>query len=160
MKSTTAGAKGYRRLIPSLTALVQFEAAARLGSFTTAAGELGVTQAAVSHQVRFLEETLGVRLLHRLHRAIKLTHEGEALYAVVAESMQKIAGVYDRLSTGATDEELILATTAAFSHFRLMPRLSKLKSLSPNLNLRLTTQMFTSDLRHNDVDVAVRYGNG
>ncbi|MDR6412350.1 DNA-binding transcriptional LysR family regulator [Paraburkholderia terricola] len=160
MKSTTEGAKGYRRLIPSLTALVQFEAAARLGSFTTAAGELGVTQAAVSHQVRFLEETLGVRLFHRLHRAIKLTHEGEALYAVVAESMQKIAGVYDRLSTGATDEELILATTAAFSHFRLMPRLSKLKSLSPNLNLRLTTQMFTSDLRHNDVDVAVRYGNG
>ena len=160
MKAVTDGAKGYRRLIPSLTALVEFEAVARRRSFTQAAAELGVTQAAVSRQIRLLEELLAVRLLDRLHRATTLTREGEALYAVVAEAMGKIAGVFDRLSTGIQEEELVLASTAAFSHFRLMPSLAKLKRLQPNLRLRLTTTMFTADLRHNEVDVAVRWGNG
>lgn len=160
MKAVMDSAKGYRRLIPSLTALVEFEAVARLRSFTLAAAELGVTQAAVSRQVRLLEEMLGVRLLDRLHRTTTLTGEGEALYAVVAEAMGKIAGVFDRLSTGIEDEELVLATTAAFSHFRLMSSLARLKRLQPNLRIRLTTTMFTADLRHNEVDAAVRWGNG
>ncbi|MBN3815361.1 LysR family transcriptional regulator [Paraburkholderia sp. Se-20369] len=160
MKTASGGTKGYRRLIPSMTALVEFEAVARLGSFTIAANELGVTQAAVSRQVRFLEETLGVRLFRRLHRAIALTAEGDALYRVVAESMQRIAGVFDGLSSGALQQELVLAATAAFAQFRLLPRLAALKRAQPNLQLRLTTQMFTADLRHKEVDVAVRYGNG
>lgn len=146
--------------MPSLTALVEFEAVARLGSFTHAATELGVTQAAVSRQVRFLEETLEVRLFHRLHRSIALTNEGEVLYLAVAESMQRIAGAFDRLSTGTDQQELALASTASFAQFRLLPRLPKLKQLNPPLKLRLTTQMFTADLRHVEVDVAVRYGDG
>ncbi|HEF4743358.1 LysR substrate-binding domain-containing protein [Burkholderia multivorans] len=156
----TKATKGYRRIVPSLTALVEFEAVARLGSFTHAAAELGVTQAAVSRQVRFLEETLDVRLFHRLHRSISLTNEGEMLYVAVAESMQRIAGAFDRLSTGADQQELVLAATASFAQFRLLPRLPKLKHLNPPLKLRLTTQMFTADLRHVEVDVAVRYGDG
>ncbi|BCG02381.1 LysR family transcriptional regulator (plasmid) [Paraburkholderia sp. PGU19] len=160
MKTAVAGTKGYRRLIPSMTALVEFESVARLSSFTVAANELGVTQAAVSRQVKFLEDTLGVRLFHRLHRSIALTEEGEALYLVVAESMQKIAGVFDRLSSGPVQQELVLAATSAFSHFRLLPRLASLKKAQPNLQLRLSTQMFTADLRHNEIDVAVRFGNG
>lgn len=160
MKPATAGTKGYRRLIPSMTALVEFESVARLSSFTVAANELGVTQAAVSRQVKFLEETLGIRLFHRLHRSIELTEEGEALYLVVAESMQKIAGVFDRLASGPIQQELVLAATSAFSHFRLLPRLTSLKRAQPNLQLRLSTQMFTADLRHKEIDVAVRFGNG
>ena len=160
MKPAVAGTKGYRRLIPSMTALVEFESVARLSSFTVAANELGVTQAAVSRQVKFLEDTLGVRLFHRLHRSIELTDEGEALYLVVAESMQKIAGVFDRLSSGPVQQELVLAATSAFSHFRLLPRLASLKKAQPNLQLRLSTQMFTADLRHKEIDVAVRFGNG
>lgn len=160
MKPAVAGTKGYRRLIPSMTALVEFESVARLSSFTIAANELGVTQAAVSRQVKFLEDTLGVRLFHRLHRSIELTEEGEALYLVVAESMQKIAGVFDRLSSGPVQQELVLAATSAFSHFRLLPRLASLKKAQPNLQLRLSTQMFTADLRHKEIDVAVRFGNG
>lgn len=159
MKPAT-GTKGYRRLIPSMTALVEFESVARLSSFTLAANELGVTQAAVSRQVKFIEETLGIRLFHRLHRSIELTEEGEALYLVVAESMQKIAGVFDRLGSGPVQQELVLAATSAFSHFRLLPRLASLKQAQPNLQLRLATQMFTADLRHKEIDVAVRYGNG
>ncbi|OLL31272.1 LysR family transcriptional regulator [Burkholderia sp. SRS-W-2-2016] len=160
MKARQDGAKGYRRLIPSLTALVEFEAVARLRSFTHAATELGVTQAAVSRQVRLLEELLGVRLFDRLHRNLTLTKEGEALYAVVSESMGRIAGVFDRLSTGIEDEELVVAATAAFSHFRLMSSVGTLKRLNPNLRIRLTTTMFTADLRHNEADAVIRYGNG
>ncbi|PTB19831.1 LysR family transcriptional regulator [Trinickia symbiotica] len=156
----TRATKGYRRIVPSLTALVEFEAVARLGSFTRAATELGVTQAAVSRQVRFLEEALGVRLFHRLHRSIALTAEGEALFVVVSESMQKIAGVFDRLSIGAEQQELVLAATAPFAQLRLLPRLPNLKRLDPPLLLRLSTQMFTADIRHVEVDVAVRYGDG
>jgi DNA-binding transcriptional LysR family regulator len=160
MKAVTDGAKGYRRLIPSLTALVEFEAVARLRSFTNAASELGVTQAAVSRQIRLLEELLGVRLMDRLHRNLTLTKEGEALYVVVSEAMGKIAGVFDRLSTGIGDEELVLTTTAAFSHFRLMPSVGKLQRLHPHLRIRLTTTMFTADLRHAETDAVVRFGNG
>ncbi|MEX3955452.1 LysR substrate-binding domain-containing protein [Trinickia sp. EG282A] len=154
------GVKGYRRLIPSLTALVEFEAVARLRSFTNAAQELGVTQAAVSRQIRLLEDLLGIRLLDRLHRKTTLTTEGEALYSVVSQALGKIAGVFDRLSTGIEDEEVVLAATAAFSHFRLMPSLARLKRLLPNLRVRLTTRMFTGDLRHTEVDAEVRWGNG
>ena len=160
MKPATARNKGYRRLIPSVTALVEFEAVARHASFTLAADELGVTQAAVSRQVKFLEETLGTRLFNRLHRSIELTEEGEALYLVVAESMQKIAGVFDRLASGPVQQELVLAATSAFSHFRLLPRLASLRDVQPNLQLRLSTQMFTADLRPKEIDIAVRFGNG
>ncbi|MEM5388938.1 LysR substrate-binding domain-containing protein [Paraburkholderia phymatum] len=125
-----------------------------------AADELGVTQAAVSRQIKVLEETLGTRLFNRLHRSIELTDEGEALYLVVAESMQRIAGVFDRLSSGPVQQELVLAATSAFSHFRLLPRLASLKQAQPDLQLRISTQMFTADLRPKEIDVAVRFGNG
>ncbi|WP_233850000.1 LysR substrate-binding domain-containing protein [Paraburkholderia sp. HD33-4] len=160
MKAVLDGAKGYRRLIPSLTALVEFEAVARLRSFTNAATELGVTQAAVSRQVRLLEDLLGVRLFDRTHRNLTMTKEGEALFAVVSEAMGRIAGVFDRLSTGIEDEELVVGATAAFSHFRLMSSIGTLKRLNPNLRIRLITTMFTADLRHNEADAVVRYGNG
>lgn len=160
MKSVTDAVKGYRRLIPSMTALVEFEAVARLSSFTLAASELGLTQAAVSKQVGSLEALLQVRLFHRLHRSITLTSEGNALYLAVAESMQRIAGVFDRLSDGSEEREVVFNTTAAFSHFRVMPKLAELKRLHPQLKVRLITDMFTADLRHNEVDIAVRYGNG
>ncbi|KQQ53582.1 LysR family transcriptional regulator [Pseudomonas sp. Leaf127] len=152
--------KGYRRLIPSMTALLEFEAVARLSSFTLAARELGVTQAAVSKQIKLLEEVLGVKLFHRLHRSIRLTSEGYVLFTVTAESMQKIAGAFDKIAAGTTGQELVLTTTAAFSHFRILPRLGRLRVLQPNLQLRLTTQMFTSELRHHDIDLSVRYGSG
>ncbi|WP_231895260.1 LysR substrate-binding domain-containing protein [Vogesella sp. LIG4] len=143
-----------------MTALVEFEAVARLSSFTLAAHELGVTQAAASRQIKLLEETLGVKLFQRLHRAIKLTPEGEALYATVSESMQKIAAAFDRIASGNQQQELVLAATAAFSQFRVLPRVPALKLLLPSVTLRLITQMFTADLLHKEIDVAVRFGNG
>jgi DNA-binding transcriptional LysR family regulator len=160
MRAEIDGAKGFRRLIPSMTALIEFEAVARLKSFTLAASEIGVTQAAVSRQIRELEEDLGVRLLHRLHRSNVLTSEGEALYNIVSTSLRNIAGGLDRLSSGGEQQELVIATTAAFSHFRLLPKLSGLITLLPDLAIRLTTQMFMADLRQKEIDLAVRYGDG
>src|ERR1700739_1991283 len=94
--------KSFRRLIPSLNALLDFESVARLESFTRAADELGVTQAAVSRQIRHLEELLGVPLFRRMHRSIQLTPKGQVLYETMSGTLQNIAGTLERL--GAADE--------------------------------------------------------
>lgn len=160
MSYSEKGPKGYRRLIPSLTGLLQFEAVARKRSFTQASHELGVTQAAVSKQVKSLEQLLGVMLFQRAHRSIELTREGEELYAVVSQSMQRIAAVFDRLSNEDAKHEMVLAATAAFSHFCVLPRLEELRTLHPEIQLRLSTQMFSAGLRGDEVDLAVRFGSG
>lgn len=159
-EETSKKIKGYRRLIPSMTALMEFEAVARLSSFTLAAQELGVTQAAVSKQVKYLEETLGTRLFHRLHRAIKLTSEGYVLYLVVSESMQRMASVFDKISEGMPEQELVLACTAAFSQLRILPRLAALRLSQPKLQLHLITQPLNPEVSRQDVDLAIRFGNG
>lgn len=152
--------KGYRRLIPSMTALLEFEAVARLASFTLAAQELGVTQAAVSKQIRLLEDTLGTKLFHRLHRAIKLTHEGYILHLVVAESIHRMASVFDKIAEGIGEQEITIACTEAFSHLRILPRLIALRTLQPKLKLRLMTQQVSPSSYRDDVDLAIRFGNG
>ncbi|MFG0533735.1 LysR substrate-binding domain-containing protein [Pseudomonas sp. yb_2] len=162
MTNTEEGSsnRGYRRIIPSMTALLEFEAVARNSSITLAARELGVTQAAVSKQIRILEENIGVQLFQRLPRGVRMTSEGQTLFAVMSESLQKVAAVFDRLSEGSGEQQLVLSTTATFSHLRVMPRLSSLQAAMPHIRLRLATQMFTGDLRSHDVDLMVRYGNG
>ena len=152
--------KGYRRLIPSMTALLEFEAVARLASFTLAAQELGVTQAAVSKQIRLLEDTLETRLFHRLHRAIKLTNEGYILHSVVAESIHRMASVFDKISEGIGEQEIAIACTEAFSHLRVLPRLIPLRTIQPTLKLRLITQLLSPGSYRDDVDLAIRFGNG
>ncbi|WP_434562577.1 LysR substrate-binding domain-containing protein [Pseudomonas sp. Z4-20] len=152
--------KGYRRLIPSMTALLEFEAVARLASFTLAAQELGVTQAAVSKQIRLLEDTLGTKLFHRLHRSIKLTHEGYVLHLVVAESIHRMASVFDKIAEGIGEQEITIACTQAFSHSRILPRLIALRTLQPKLKLRLLTQQVSPSSYRDDVDLAIRFGNG
>jgi DNA-binding transcriptional LysR family regulator len=152
--------RGYRRIIPSMTALLEFEAVARNSSITLAARELGVTQAAVSKQIRILEENIGTQLFQRMPRGVRLTSEGQALFAVMSESLQKVAAVFDRLCEGSGEQQLVLSTTATFSHLRVMPRLNSLQAAMPFIRLRLATQMFTGDLRNHDVDLMVRYGNG
>jgi len=143
-----------------MTALLEFEAVARNSSITVAARELGVTQAAVSKQIRILEENIGVQLFQRHHRGVRLTSEGQTLFAVMSESLQKVAAVFDRLSEGSGEQQLVLSTTATFSHLRVMPRLNSLQAAMPHIRLRLATQMFIGDLRNHDVDLMVRYGNG
>ena len=152
--------KSFRRLIPSLNALLDFESVGRLGSFTRAADELGVTQAAVSRQIRHLEELLGFPLFLRLHRSIQLTPKGQVLYETMFDTLQNIAGTLDRLGGNDDADEVSILSTVSFSHFRLLPRLPTLKREHPSLNLRITTAMANTSLLGSSVDIAVRYGSG
>ncbi|MBK4998107.1 LysR family transcriptional regulator [Pseudomonas sp. S31] len=159
-KESASNQKGYRRIIPSMTALLQFESVARLNSFTLAGKELGVSQAAVSKQIRVLEENVGMQLFQRMHRNIYLTEAGETLFAIISESLQKIASGFDQIIQGSEKEEIVLASTAAVSQFRIMPRLNRLVEVLPHVRLRLATQMFLGDLRSPDFDMDIRFGNG
>ncbi|MGE8059524.1 LysR substrate-binding domain-containing protein [Pseudomonas sp. NPDC089547] len=162
MNNQESGAKqkGYRRIIPSMTALLQFESVARLNSFTLAGKELGVSQAAVSKQIKVLEENVGVQLFQRMHRNIYLTEAGETLFAIISDALQNIASGFDQVVQGSEKEEIVLASTAPVSQFRIMPRINTLVDALPHVRLRLSTQMFSGGLRAPDYDMDIRFGNG
>ena len=149
----------YRRRLPPLSALAAFEAAARLASFTKAAAELGVSQAAVSRQVKALEGFLEAQVFVRLHRGVRLTPEGERLQAAVNLGLGHIAevvGDLQRQGGGA----VTLSTTIAFAAFWLVPRLDAFRRRYPTLDLKLHTAEHFADLSREGVDLAVRYGHG
>ncbi len=147
-----------RRRIPTLGALVTFEAAARLGGFTAAAKEMGVSQAAVSRQVSALEEDLGARLFIRAHRRVDLTAAGSALSLAVGQSFERIAETVEAIRQPGASASLTVSATLAFSHFWLLPRLSSLLADHPEIKLRVLSQDLPVDLRDGTVDVALRYG--
>jgi len=147
-----------RRRLPALGALVTFEAAARLGGFTAAAKEIGVTQAAVSRQVRALEDDLGARLFMRAHRRVELTAAGSVLALAVGQSLERIAETVDVIRQPEASVSLTVSATLAFSHFWLLPRLSSLLADHPEIKLRVLSQDLPVDLRDGTVDVALRYG--
>lgn len=151
---------GFRRQLPPMTALVVFEAAARRASFTKAAEELGITQAAVSRQVQALEQNLGFPLFRRLHRSIELTDRGRMLSKSMSEALGLIAGTVQAISGERQADELVIAATVAFSHFWLLPRIADFRRASPNVRLKIVTQDTMVNLRREDVDVAIRYGDG
>ncbi|MDQ0323005.1 DNA-binding transcriptional LysR family regulator [Pararhizobium capsulatum DSM 1112] len=149
-----------RKKLPPLTALTAFEAAARLSSFTRAAAELGVTQAAVSRQIHLLEEDFGFPLFHRLHRRIELTEKGRLLSTATGEAFNLIADTVTELNAEGPDDELAISATISFSHFWLMPRIAAFARAHPAVKLRIITQDARTRLDVNDVDLAIRYGMG
>lgn len=150
----------FRRRLPTLTALTTFEAVARLGSFTKAASELGVTQAAVSRQIRVLEEALGSSLFRRLHRRVELTGKGRALSRSATEAFNLIADTLDDITREDDRQDLAVAASVAVSQFWLLPRVSAFARLHPDINLRIVSQDGASDLRDGGIDLAIRYGSG
>ena len=140
--------------------MLTFEAVARHLSFTEAAGELGVSQAATSRQVRILEDHLGVRLFHREHRRIRLTQAGEQLYRAVAMAFGHLAETGERLRAGARGKGLTVATSIAFSAFWLMPRIARFHADHPEVELRLVTSDRESEWLSDSVDLAVIFGPG
>ena len=103
------------RRLPSLNGLKAFEAAARHLSFTRAAAELNVTQAAVSHQVKALEERLGLALFRRLNRALLLTNEGQALLPPMSEALDRMALAVDGLARREETGSLTVSTMDSFA---------------------------------------------
>ena len=145
--------------LPSPGALRTFESAARLGSFKRAAAELSVTPTAVSHQIRTLEDTLGVQLFVRQARQIKLTQIGSALAPACTRGFQEMKTALDEVL--ATDTVITVSTTAAFALLRLVPELPSFYAQAPGIRVQIETATQPIDLRHHrHVDVALRYGSG
>lgn len=152
--------EGFRRRLPSMTSLVVLEAVARRLSFTKAAAELGVTQAAVSRQIRGLEHELGFALFRRLHRRVELTERGRVLAGVLSHSFQVIDQTIANLRAQSDEGELVIGATIAFTQLWLLPRISEFRRLHPDTKIRLITHDTAIDLERDMVDVAIRYGDG
>lgn len=148
-----------RKVVPSLTALVALEAVVRHKSFTRAAGELGVTQAAVSRQVALLEKELGVPLFLREHRGVQPTHPCIALGATLTDAFKRVADGVEAVRASKDSEILTIGATLAFSAFWLLPRLGTFRRLHPEVQLRVVSQDEKLSLDGGDVDIAIRYGN-
>ncbi len=143
-----------------LNALRAFEASARHLSFTRAGLELRVTQAAVSQQVKGLEEILGVRLFRRLPRGLALTEEGEALLPVLSESFRRIGTTLERFRGGRLQEVLTIGAVGTFVTGWLLPRLPRFRTAHPFIDLRLMTNNNRVDLAGEGLDAAIRFGDG
>jgi LysR family transcriptional regulator of beta-lactamase len=143
-----------------LNALRAFEASARHLSFTKAAIELCVTQAAISHQVKGLEERLGIELFRRLPRGLALTDEGRSLLPTLRDSFDRIAGLLDRFETGRPVEVLNVGAVGTFALGWLLPRLAGFRQAHPQIDLRLTTNNNRVDLAAEGLDYALRFGGG
>lgn len=147
-----------RRSIPSMSALATFESAARLCSFTLAAAELGVTQAAVSRQIKGLEEDLNVRLFIRANRKVVLTKAGAALSANVSVAFASMADMIETIRQPRETDTVTLGASLAFSHFWILPRLHGFRSKHPEIKLKLVADDAVTDLRRDRLDVAIRFG--
>ena len=146
--------------LPSLNGLRAFEAAARHLSFTLAASELNVTQTAISHQIRRLEEELGIRLFVRQNRALTLTPEARDYLPGVRAAFNDLRLATDRLLRKDDDKVLTVSTLASLAAKWLLPRLTDFQEQHPGIDVRITTSTSLVDFQRDNVDAAIRYGRG
>ncbi len=137
-----------------------FEAAARHLSFSRAAAELNVTKAAVSHQVKALEDDLGLPLFRRLNRALMLTDAGQTLYPPITEALALMGAAVARVKRQDQSGELVLTMLDSFAAIWLVPRLGRFRKANPEIDVRITTSDESIDFSRGDVDLAIRYGAG
>ena len=143
--------------LPPLDQLEAFEAAARHLSFTRAADELALTQSAVSRQIAALEGFFGVALFRRLHRALRLTDEGQLLQRAVVEVLQQLHQVSGELRATARPKTVIVTTTAGFAGLWLIPRLAGFTASHPDVDVRISASYSVVNLNRDGVDLAIRY---
>ena len=147
------------RHIPPLPAVRVFEAAARHENFTSAAAELGMTQAAVSYQIRLLEERLGIPLFIRAKRRVTLSEAGRRAAPLVSGAFDTLADAFAALV--AEDEGVLsISTTQTFASNWLAPRIGGFQIARPELAVRLHTDAALADFARDDVDLAIRSGPG
>jgi LysR family glycine cleavage system transcriptional activator len=145
--------------LPPLSALRTFEAAARHLSFTRAADELHVTQAAVSHQIKALEADLGVRLFRRLNRSLLLTEDGQLLAPAVRRAFDELAAGVEQVR-GRGGGTLTISTTPSIAANWLAGRLGRFQALRPEFEIRLMATPRLVDFAREGVDCGIRYGFG
>lgn len=150
-----------RRQIPSANALFVFEAAARCGNFTKAAAEMGVTQPAVSRMLSLLEEHLGVKLFERSAGRTLLTEDGEILYRGVKEGFQRIDSSLQEIAVRKSGMETVtLSVSTAFTTHWLMPRMHRLQTQLPNVDIRFQLISGAISGSVEDVDFGMRFMSG
>ncbi|UZN51262.1 LysR family transcriptional regulator [Cupriavidus cauae] len=147
------------RRLPPLSALRAFEAAARRLSFKRAADELNVTATAISHQIRLLEEWLGVRLFERETRKVDLTASGRLLFPAIRDGLDGFERAVQLVQRQRAANIATLSSTVAFVAKRLAPRAGSFRAAHPEWTLRLDASNAVVDL-DSDADVAIRYGGG
>jgi LysR family glycine cleavage system transcriptional activator len=148
------------RRLPPLNALKAFEAAARNESFTRAADELCVTQGAVSQQVKALEASLGITLFNRERQKLVITQPGREYLAVIRDALDRIALGTERLVQGRGSGVLTVSTSPDFAAKWLVHRLGGFVESHPEIDLRVSATMHHVDFVREDVDIAVRHGDG
>jgi LysR family glycine cleavage system transcriptional activator len=149
----------FRRL-PNLAALRAFEAAARHQNFSRAAEEIHVTHGAISHQVRSLEEDLGIALFTRHGKRLTVTPEGERFAATIRKSLIDIAEAADAIKSSASHKRLTITTLPSFAARWLAPRLGKFIDLHPDTEVVLQSSGHLADFYREAVDVGIRFGAG
>jgi DNA-binding transcriptional LysR family regulator len=149
--------QSLRHLLPSAGALIVFEAAARLKSFTAAGRELGMSQAGVSYAIKGLEQQLGVGLFQRLHREIRLTDAGSRFFADVTLGLSHIRKSAEELRAQAG--HVTLSASSAFASFWMVPRLQKFRDDLPGIDLRIQTADRDLDLIAEGIPLGIRGGS-
>lgn len=148
------------RRLPNLAALRAFEAAARHENFTRAAEEVHLTHGAISHQIRALEEELGLQLFQRNGKRIAITHEGQRFAAVVRKSLGDIAAAATELKDSARVRRLAITAVPSLAARWLASRMGKFIDRHPDIEVTLQTSTELVDLTRGQADVAVRFGSG
>ena len=147
------------KVLPPLPAIRAFEAAARLGSFTRAADELHMTQAAVSYQIKQLEQRLGLGLFHRQPRQVVLTPAGHRLAPAVLDAFKQLRTAFAQ-AIERVETELAITALPTIASAWLVPRLGAFQLAHPRLAVRLDTAVELVDLNRGEFDVGIRIGAG
>jgi LysR family glycine cleavage system transcriptional activator len=148
------------RRLPPLNAIRSFEAAARYESFTRAAEELHVTQSAVSQQVKALETEVGVKLFSRERQRLRITPAGRDYLVGIREALDQMGAATERLMQRQSAGMLMVSTSQDFAAKWLVHRLARFAAAYPGIDLRVSATMHNVDFAREDVDVAVRHGDG
>src|SRR5262245_57743817 len=145
------------RPLPPLSSLRAFEAAARHLSLTKAAQELHVTAGALSHQIRGLEETLGLKLFERRVRALARTPAGELLYPGLQTGFTQIRDAVNGLNEIGDDRVLVISTPPGLTSKWLVPRLYRFAAAHPEIDVRVSATLSVANFTSDGVDIAIRY---
>jgi LysR family glycine cleavage system transcriptional activator len=146
--------------IPPLKSLRYFACAARHLSLSKAADELHVTHSAISHQIKALEDHLGVKLFRRHGRGLRLTESGQAYFPAVQDSFDRLADASVKLSRRKTAGPLTVSCMPSFASRWLVPHLGAFRALHPDIDVRIGADAGVVDFNRDEVDVAIRHGLG
>ncbi|MBQ4838108.1 MULTISPECIES: LysR substrate-binding domain-containing protein [Pseudoalteromonas] len=147
----------YKELL-NISGFRMIEAAARLQSYSKAAEELNVTQAAVSQQIRKIEAQIGCKLFYRQGRCMQLTYQGAVLTEAIQNGFELIVEGLKKIQYEPLPGKLTITTTQSFASLVLVPRMWKFSSAYPDIDLRIVTSKEVEDLRQGEIDIAIRYG--